>query len=90
MEDFNSYSKKNQQNTPNKNLTDLISSLANKYDGASEKEIMSAIIREAEKGKRHGTLSNADIDKFATMLSPMLDDKKRNYLNKIVKELKKI
>lgn len=94
MEDFNSYVKngggKNSSDTPDKNLTDLITQLAGKYDGASEKELMQAIIREAEKGKRNGTLSNADIDRFASMLAPMLDSGKRMYLKKVVAELKKI
>lgn len=92
MEDFNSFVKNQDINaksaTPN--LTDLVSGLANKYDGASDKELMQAIIREAKKGKANGTLSNADIDNFASILSPMLDDKKRMYLRKIVAELKKL
>lgn len=91
MEDFNSYVKRTSaNNNQSGNLSDLVSSLANKYDGASDKELMQAIIREAEKGKRNGTLSNADIDNFASMLSPMLDNQKRMYLRKIVAELKKI
>lgn len=91
MEDFNSYvNNGNGEQNSAKNLSELIASIAGKYDGASEKELMQAIIREAEKGKRNGTLSNADIDRFAAMLSPLLDDKKRHYLKKIVAELKKI
>ena len=49
-----------------------------------------AIYKEAKRGKQAGTLTNADIDNFANMLSPFLDDKKRSMLNKIVGELKKI
>ena len=45
---------------------------------------------EAKKGKSRGTLTNADIDAFSNMLSPMLDDSKRKILRKIVNELKKI
>ena len=33
---------------------------------------------------------NSDIDNFAMMLSPMLDDKKKKLLSKVVNELKKI
>jgi len=52
--------------------------------------ILITAVKEAQKGKRNGNLSNADIDNFARMLSPMLDDKKRAILKKIVEELKKI
>lgn len=101
MQDFRSYANSggsggNDGNDGRKNrsggdkLADLIASLAGKYDGASEAELMRAIVQEAEKGKRNGTLSNADIDRFASMLSPMLDAKKRAMLKKIVEQLKKI
>lgn len=92
MEDFNSFVK-NQNSNPkssDNNLADLVSGIANKYDGATDKELMQAIIREAKKGKENGTLTNADIDNFAAVLSPMLDNVKRAYLRKIVAELKKI
>ena len=68
----------------------MVSSLASKFDGKSQNELLMAIYNEAKKGKKQGTLSNADIDNFAAMLSPMLDDKKRKMLNKVVNELKKI
>ena len=51
---------------------------------------MMAIFEQAKKGKRAGTLTNKEIDDFAKMLSPFLDDSKRKMLNKIVNELKKI
>lgn len=96
MEDFNSYCKNNGETSnansgkPDPKLADLLSSLAGKYNGASETELMQAIIKEAEKGKRNGTLSNKDIDNFANMLAPLLDEKKRSYLKKVVAQLKKI
>ena len=49
-----------------------------------------AIYEEAKKGKSNGTLTNQEIDNFALMLSPMLDDKQRKILNKVVNELKKL
>ncbi len=94
--DFNEYAKNNaysQQNAGgeiDKNLYDLVNSLASRFDGKGQSELLMAIYEEAKKGKRKGTLTNAEIDGFATMLSPMLDDKQRKVLNKIVKELKKI
>lgn len=99
MEDFNSYAKRcGNDNTTSKgtsgnsqqNLINLVSSLAAKYDGKNTNELIKAVYDEAKKGKRQGTLTNNDIDNFLAMLSPMLDDKKRKMLKKIVEELKNI
>lgn len=91
MEDFKEFSKQNKNRANDvQNVFDLVKSLASKYDGKSTNDLLGAIYKEAEKGKRAGTLTNADIDNFAMAISPFLDDKKRKYLNKIVVELKKI
>ena len=96
MEDFKSYAKnsnnsnKNAKSDLDPNLVNLLNSLAGKYDGKSQNELMMAIFEQAKKGKREGTLSNKEIDEFAKMLSPFLDDGKRKMLYKIVNELKKI
>lgn len=95
MEDFNEYAGKRRNenqsgNSSQQNLFGLINSLAGKFDGKSQGELLAAIYREAKAGKEKGTLSNADIDSFVNMISPFLDDKKRGYLNKIAKDLKKI
>ena len=95
MQDFNEYVRKNassnsNRSNPNKNLMDLVTSLASKYDGKNTAELIKAIYQEAKKGKENGTLTNVEIDNFASMLAPMLDDKKRKMLYKIVNELKKI
>lgn len=88
MEDFNQYSKTTGE--VNQDLLKTVTQIAQKFDGKDQTELLKAIYKEAEKGKRNGTLTNAQIDAFASMLSPVLDDKKRKILNKIVVELKKI
>ena len=96
MQDFNDYVKNGGStsgiNTDgvDPNILNMVTSLANRFDGKSQNELLMAIYEEAKKGKRQGTLSNADIDNFAKMLSPMLDDKKRKILLKIADELTKI
>ena len=98
MQDFNSFAngRKEQGNgngAPDgmdKNLYNLVSSLAGKFDGRSQGDLIKAIYEEAKKGKQNGTLKNSDIDNFVQMLSPMLDDKKQKLLFKIANELKKI
>lgn len=96
MQDFNSFAngrKEKDNGAPDgmdKNLYNLVSSLAGRFDGKSQGELIKAIYEEAKKGKQNGTLSNADIDNFVNMLSPMLDEKKQKMLYKIANELKKI
>ncbi len=92
MQDFNDYvnSYKNSGDTDTTNLFNLVNSLAEKFDGKSQNELMKAVYEEAKKGKRNGTLTNADIDNFASMLAPLIDENKRKMLYKIVEELKKI
>lgn len=88
MEDFNEYAKKE---TPDKNnIIEKVTEIAKKFDGKSQNDLLKAIYIEAEKGKRAGTLSNAELDGFANFLAPMLDDKKRKMLYKVVEKLKEI
>ena len=85
MEDFKNFSKKEEKT---ENLKDLITSLAGKYNGKDENEILAAILKEAEKGRKNGTLKDGDIDNFAAMLSPLLNAKQKEVLKKVVKKLK--
>ncbi len=87
MEDFNSYSKNHQ--TPD-NLADMVKKLSSEFDGKSQNDLFRAIYSEAEKNKKNGTLTNEELDNFARMISPMLDQKQKSYLNKIVEKLKQI
>lgn len=89
MQDFNDYVK-NSSNGSVDGIGELVKSLASKYDGKSPNELMSAIYKEALKGKQNGTLTDADIDGFAATIAPFLDGKKKKYLYKITEELKKI
>lgn len=91
MQDFNEYAKNQTENTPNgNNLFSLVSSIASKFDGKNQTELLKAIYDEAKKGKQNGTLTNAEIDNFASVIAPALDDKQKKLLSKVVAELKKI
>lgn len=70
------------------NIAEQFSLLAAAYEGKSADEIMKAILKEAEKGRKNGTLSDGDIDDFAKMISPMLTDGQRKTLEKVVLRLK--
>lgn len=91
MKDFNEYAENSEKNggLPD-GIFGMVNSLSKKFDGKSQSELLAAIYKEAKKGKEKGTLSDSDIDSFVNTISPFLDDKKRGYLNKIAKELKKI
>ncbi len=85
FKDFNSSSK---NNTLNGDAMNILKNFASKYEGASEQDLVSAILKEAEKGKKNGTLKDSDIDNFASMLAPMLNPMQKRQLEKIVKTIK--
>lgn len=91
MKDFLNYKpEENSAETPiNGDIFATFSSLASKYEGKSADEMMAAILAEAEKERKNGTLSDADIDKFVAVVSPMLSDKQRKMLKTVVARLKK-
>ena len=93
MQDFNDFVKNSSspnQRENQQNLMNMVMGLASKYDGKNTQELIKAVYEEAKKGKKNGTLTNADIDNFSAMLSPLLDDKQRKMLKKITEELKRI
>ena len=100
MKDFKSYSDEHPQNetqsAPNQNSTELNNTvelakvLSKAMTGKSERQILGTIISEAERGKREGTLTNADLDNFYNALSPLLDGFKRKKLKEVITRLKSI
>ena len=98
MDDFNEYVKNGGSSYGNggyggdkqKNLFEYVSSIASRFDGKNQNELISAIYKEAKKNKQNGTLSNEEIDAFSKTLSPFLDEKKKKIFDKIIADLKKI
>ena len=91
MKDFDSFTPEEEFVAPenmDKGVFSYFSSLAAKYEGKSGDELVKAIIKEAEKGRKNGTLTDADIDNFAAAITPMLNDKQRKVLTGVVKKLK--
>lgn len=88
MEDFNDYAKKDSTN--NKSVIETVTDIAKKFDGKSTNDLLKAVYQEAEKGKREGTLTNEKLDSFAAFIAPMLDDKKRKMLYKVIEKLKEV
>ena len=87
MRDFNNYN--NSNNKTQKDTMDAIKNFAGKYEGVSENELILEIMKEAEKGRRNGTLTDSDIDRFKNMLEPMLNSSQKAKLNKVIEKIKK-
>ena len=94
MKDFKSYTPKD--NEPQKSTADINSTIdmakviSSAMNGKSENQLLKTIIAEAERGKREGRLSNADLDNFYNSVAPMVDGAKRKKLKEIIAKLKQI
>lgn len=69
---------------------ELAQKLAAAYHGKSNAAMFANILKEAEKSKRAGTLSNEEIEAFYQSFSPMLNSTQRKQLRIIVERLKSI
>lgn len=95
MKDFKSFSSdgnngKKQNDFDSDKGVKLVKSVAESMKGKSQSDIMRAVIEEAERGKRAGTLTNADLDNFYNLMAPTLDGIRRQKLKSIVARLKRI
>ena len=95
MKDFKSFSdgRDGKGNSPdggfeNDKGVNMIKKVAAGMQGKSSGDIMRAVIEEAERGKRAGTLTNADLDNFYNLMAPTLDGFKRQKLKSIIVRLK--
>lgn len=104
MNDFRSYSNAKSSQTPPQNdssttqngdtqlnnTVEMAKIITKAMNGKSTMQIMQTIISEAERGKREGTLTNADLDNFYNALSPLLDGAKKRKLKQVIERLKSI
>lgn len=94
MKDFKNYTgepKREPDKKPDINNTvELAKIISRAMNGKNQNQIMRTIISEAERGKREGRLTNADLDSFYNALYPMLDGAKRQKLTEVIDKLKKI
>ena len=86
MRDFSEF-KGNGENG-NDNVFGFMKNVAKKFDGKSTDELYRAVIEEAKKRKKAGTLTDAEIDAFVNTLSPFLDGEKKRALNRIAEKIK--
>lgn len=72
------------------NTVEMAKIITKAMNGKSTAQILQTIISEAERGKREGTLTNADLDNFYAAVSPILDGAKRKKLKEVIARLKNI
>ena len=89
MKDFNTYSKEQGTGKAESGAEDLAKQMARAFEGKGEADILRAIYKEAAKGRKAGTLTDAELDNFYAAVAPMLDGAKRKKLEQIVQKLKK-
>ncbi|MBQ5926983.1 MAG: hypothetical protein IIX01_03560 [Clostridia bacterium] len=70
--------------------TELTKKLAAAWNGKNSGEMLMQILAEAERGKRNGTLSNAEIDEFYNQFSPFLNAGQKRKLQGVVDRLKRL
>ena len=63
-------------------------SLVGKFEGKPQEDIIEEILSVAKKNKAEGKLTDADIDAFYSMLSPMLDTEKKKTLESVIQRIK--
>lgn len=92
MNDFKSYKPPEDKNNKAdlNNTVDFANAIAKAMNGKSQGQLWQQIIAEAERGKREGRLSNADLDNFYNTISPMVDGFKRKKLKEVIAKLKQI
>ncbi len=94
MNDFKSYNPPEDKNDKSKtelNTTvDFANAIAKAMNGKSQGQLWQQILSEAERGKREGRLTNADLDNFYNTVSPMVDGFKRKKLKEVISRLKQI
>lgn len=105
MKDFNSYyggkkdepkkEDKSQKNGTNyqgfsSDAFEKAQQIASSLNGKSEGDIFKAVLAEAERSRKAGTLSDADLDNFYNTMSAMLDENKKAKLKSVIEKLKKM
>ena len=83
----NSKSNQTNQGGMNESAFELLKRVASQYEGASQEQLLGAIMNEAKLAKQRGTLSSQEIQNFVLTISPMLSSSQRSQLEKIVEQI---
>ena len=72
-----------------KSQYDDIKRKAKQFEGKSEGELMGELFKRVGEGKKNGTLSDSDLDRFAAQAAPMLNAEQRKKLQLLLTQMKK-
>ncbi|MBR2617359.1 MAG: hypothetical protein IKC56_03940 [Clostridia bacterium] len=67
---------------------EMLSAFAKKYEGKSEGELIREIMAVAKENRKNGTLSDEEIDRYVSLLAPMLGEDKRKKLYAVSEKIK--
>ena len=91
MNDFKSYKPPEDKNNNDLNYTvNLANQVMKAMNGKNEGQLWRTILAEAERGKREGRLTNADLDNFYNSVAPMVNGFQRKKLKEVIAKLKQI
>lgn len=77
-----------QSSTDTQTLKDEVQSVAAKYAGKSEEELLRALRQNVAAAKRNGTFSAEQLDGFVAVVSSSLDEAARQRLTALVEMIK--
>lgn len=89
MRSFRNYSGSGGEE-PQKSAEELTKKIAAAYAGKSSGEVWLEILKEAERSKRAGTLTNEELDEFYRQFAPLLDSGQKKQLKGVVEKLKNL
>lgn len=87
---------KNEQpkNSRNKNMNeeeiiDTVKKVTKQYEGKSQQELMGEILKQANQGKKDGSVNLNELEKMTHQIAPMLNSEQQKKLNEIMDMIKK-
>ena len=91
MQDFNSFvSNQPKDEAKKEEIQTMAKQLADAFEGKGETDVLKAIYKEAERGRKAGTLSDSDLDNFVKTVEPMLNSNQKKKLQYVINKLKNI
>ena len=89
MQDFNDFVKNSKGKTEGmpSDVQQTANTIARAFEGKGEADILRAIYQEADRGRKAGTLTDAELDNIYRAVAPILDGGIRKKLDQNVKIL---
>ena len=87
--DFKQYVQQKKGNVQEPPGADQVRAQMSQFEGKSEQELMSELMRSVEQGKQDGSFTPEAAEAFMKKVSPMLDDAQRARMRQLMGMLKK-